>query len=57
MQKQINYKGIFVAGCALMAAGVVFLITIPFIGVSILGAGIALMAIGLAKRDDWDKKD
>jgi mannose/fructose/N-acetylgalactosamine-specific phosphotransferase system component IIC len=40
-----------------MAAGVVFLMTIPFIGVSIVGAGIALMAIGLAKRDEWNQQD
>ena len=57
MKKQINYKGIFLAGCTLMAAGVIFVITFPFIGICILGAGMALMSIGLAKRDEWDQED
>ena len=57
MQKQINYKGIFLSGCAFLAAGVIFLITVPFIGISIVGAGMALMAIGLAKRGEWDQED
>jgi hypothetical protein len=56
MQKKINYKGIFLAGCALLAAGVIFLITVPFIGISILGTGMALMTIGLARRDEWDQE-
>lgn len=57
MQKQINYKGIFVAGCALMAAGVALTKPIPCLGISVLGAGIGLMAIGLARRDEWDQED
>lgn len=57
MQKTINYKGIFIAGCALMVSGVVLLVTIPFLGISILGCGLGLMAVGLAKRDEWDKKE
>jgi len=57
MQKQINYKGIFVAGCAFMAAGIVYMIFIPILGISILGTGIGLMAIGLARKEDWDQED
>jgi len=37
-----------------MAAGVIFLITVLFLGISIVGVGLALMAIELAKRVEWD---
>ncbi len=57
MKRQINYRGLFVTGCTLMAAGVVLSITIGTVGISILGVGIALMAVGLANRDDWDKEE
>ena len=57
MKNQINHKGIFLAGCTLMAAGIIFLITFPFISINILGAGMALTAIGLAKRGEWDQED
>jgi NADH:ubiquinone oxidoreductase subunit 6 (subunit J) len=57
IQKQINYRGIFMVGCAMKAAGVILLIAFPFIGISILGTGMTLMAIVLAKRDEWDQGD
>lgn len=37
-----------------MAAEVALMITIPCIGISVLGAGIGLMAIELARRDEWN---
>ena len=53
MNKETNYKAIFVSGCAFMASGVVLSITLGPVGISVLGVGIGLMAIGLANRDTW----
>ena len=55
MERKINYKGIFWAGFALMASGVVMTMTLGPAGIAILGSGIGLMAVGLAHRDEWDK--
>jgi hypothetical protein len=55
MDKNINYKGIFWAGCAFIASGVALSLTLGPVGVGILGVGIAMMAIGLSQRDTWDK--
>ena len=53
MKKELNYKGIFVAGSTFLASGVVLTITLGPVGIGVLGVGIALMAIGLAHRDEW----
>ena len=45
------------AGCTFMASGVVLSMILGPVGIGILGAGLGLMAVGLAKRDDWNKKD
>ena len=55
MDKNINYKGIFWAGCAFMVSGIALSVTLGPVGVGILGVGIAMMAIGLSQRDTWDK--
>lgn len=55
MEGKMNYKGIFVAGCSMLASGVVLSITLGPIGIAILGAGLGMMAIGLAKRDSWNE--
>jgi len=38
-----------------MGLGVVFMITVGPASIAFLGAGVALMIIGLANRDKWAK--
>lgn len=53
MEKKMNYKGIFVAGCCFLASGVALSIALGPVGIGILGVGLSLMAIGLANREKW----
>lgn len=55
MDRKINYKGIFWAGFTFTASGIVLSIVSSPVGISILGIGIVLMAVGLSHRDKWDK--
>ena len=48
-----DYRVIFILGVCLMGTRTVFLTAISPAFISILGAGLALMAIGLANRDKW----
>jgi len=57
VNRKMNYKGIFVAGCAMMSSGVVLSIVLGPVGIGILGAGLGLMAVGLANRDAWNDED
>ena len=50
---ETDYRIIFILGVCLMGTGTVFLAAINPAFISILGAGVALMAIGLANRDKW----
>ena len=54
MDKVYNYKGIFVAGIAFMGSGVALSVILGPVGFGLLGVGIGLMAVGLAKRDEWE---
>ena len=57
MNGKMNYKGIFVAGCTLVASGVVLSIILGPVGIGILGSGLGLMAVGLANREKWNQED
>jgi len=52
---ETDYRVIFILGVCLMGTGTVFLAAISPAFIGILGAGVALMAIGLANRDKWAK--
>jgi len=54
-KRETDYRGIFILGVCLVGTGTVFLAAISPAFISILGAGAALMAIGLANRDKWAK--
>lgn len=56
MEKKTNYKGLFWAGFTFMAAGIALSITLGPVGIGLVGVGIAMMAVGLSKRDQWDQK-
>jgi hypothetical protein len=52
--KEINYKGLFVAGCTFLAAGVTLMISLGPVGVGLIGIGLGMMAVGLTNREKWD---
>ena len=53
-----NYKVFFIVGLAWIPIGAVFIITINIVmGVAFMGLGLSYMAIGLANRDKWEKKE
>jgi hypothetical protein len=41
----------------LESAGVLFIVSIQPVGIYIMGIGIRIIAIGLAKRDQWDRDE
>jgi hypothetical protein len=51
--KEINYLSLFLLGCILLSIGVIFTAVINPVFISIMGSGISLIAIGLAKREKW----
>ena len=55
MDRNINYKGLFWAGFTFLGAGIALSIAVGPVGIALLGTGIAMMAIGLSQRDQWDK--
>jgi hypothetical protein len=53
-----NYKVFFSIGFVWLPVGVVFMITINFVmGIVFMGLGASYIAIGLANRDKWEKKE
>ncbi len=53
-----NYKVFFIIGIAWIPIGSVFMITINIVmGVAFMGLGVSYIAIGLANRDKWEKKE
>lgn len=56
--KEIDYRAFFIMGISFLPLGIVltFVVGNPgFIG--FMGLGIAYIAIGLANKDKWDKKE
>jgi len=54
MEKKINYKGLFIAGCSFLASGAALTIILGPVGIGVLGVGLCLMSIGLANREKWN---
>ncbi|KYK27733.1 hypothetical protein AYK20_07905 [Thermoplasmatales archaeon SG8-52-1] len=53
-----NYQVFFSIGLVWIPAGVVYMITInPALGVVFMVLGLSYIAIGLANRDKWKKKE
>jgi len=53
-----NYQVFFSIGIIWVPVGVVFMIAVNFvIGISFLSLGGAYLAIGLANKDKWKKKE
>jgi len=53
-----NYQAFFSFGIIWIPIGIVFMITIhPAAGMAFVAMGIVYMAIGLANRDKWEKKE
>jgi len=48
-----DYRAQFILGLSLIPVGIVGIVAIHIGFVGILGLGVALMAMGLAKRDEW----
>ena len=57
MDKNVNYRAIFFVGITFMGAGVALAMSIGSVGYALLGLGIAFMAIGIARRGEWDQGD
>jgi hypothetical protein len=55
MKKKVNYRGLFFAGITFMGAGVALAMSIGAVGYGLLGVGIAMMAVGIARRSEWDR--
>jgi hypothetical protein len=55
--QEVNYQAFFTMGISFIALGIVMTsaVNIGFIG--FLGLGIAYLAIGLANKDKWEKKE
>lgn len=53
-EKTVNYKALFLAGIALMGAGVTMGAAIEtVVGIPLMGAGIMMIIIGVKNRDKW----
>ena len=53
-----NYQVFFIIGIAWIPIGSVFMITINIVmGIAFMGLGVSYIAIGLANRDKWEKKE
>ena len=53
-----NYQVFFIIGIAWIPIGVFFMITISLVmGIAFMSMGAAYLAIGLANRDKWEKKE
>ena len=50
-KKEINYLSLLILGISLVSVGLIFFIAINPAFVSLLGAGVGLVAIALAKRE------
>jgi len=55
-KNQINYLSLFLLGCSLLTVGVLFTYALNPVFISIMASGMGLMAIGLAKRNEWPGK-
>ncbi len=57
METNINYRGLFAAGCTFLASGVVLMTTIGPVGIALMGVGLVMMAVGLANREKWNREE
>jgi len=55
MNKKVNYRALFFVGMTFVGAGVALSMSIGAVGYGLLGVGIAMMAIGIARRGEWDQ--
>ena len=53
MEKDINYKAIFIVGFVFVSSGIAISIAAGTAGIGLLGIGIVFIATGLANRDKW----
>lgn len=57
-KKKVNYRIFFIISYSLIGSGIALSFAIGFtIGVALLGTGLCFMAIGLANRDKWEKRE
>ena len=52
-----DYRAFFILGISLVSLGITFTTVTGPAFISFIGAGICFMAIGLAHRDSWEKKE
>ncbi len=55
--KEPDYRAFFIMGISFLPMGIIFTATISPAFIGFVGMGISYMAIGLANRDNWDKKE
>ena len=55
--KEIDYRAFFIMGISFLPMGIIFTTAISPAFIGFIGLGICYMAIGLANRDKWDKKE
>ena len=52
-----DYRVFFIMGISFLPIGIVFMITVSLAFIGFTGIGICYMAIGLANKDKWKKRD
>ena len=55
--KEPDYRAFFIIGVSFLPMGIIFTTVISPAFIGFLGIGICYMAIGLANRDKWKKKE
>jgi hypothetical protein len=55
--KEPNYRAFFIMGICFLPMGIIFTSSVNPGFVGFIGLGIIYMAIGLANRDKWKKKE
>jgi len=55
--KEPDYRAFFIMGISFLPLGIIFTVTISPAFIGFVGMGTIYMAIGLANRDKWEKKE
>ena len=55
--REVDYRAFFIMGISFLPMGIIFTATINPGFIGFIGMGIIYMAIGLANRDKWKKKE
>jgi hypothetical protein len=55
--KEPDYRAFFIMGVSFLPMGIIFTTVISPAFIGFLGIGVCYMAIGLANRDKWHKKE